>query len=108
MSNGVATKNTLESLIKFYSEENKSRPTRLGVFENGNDYWLADGLQLSGIDFDDHGNSVEIMLGDDFTHTIRDAKNFKIHVSIDELNDGLDITDAEGRTTILRFESNLQ
>lgn len=93
--------------LNYYGEQNKNRPTRLGVFENGNDFWIEDGLPLTGIDVDTHGGmpTVEIMLGDNFTHTIKDAKNVKITFSPDENNDGLDITDAEGKTTILRFEN---
>jgi hypothetical protein len=35
--------------LKFYNEQNKGRATRLGVFENENDYWLENGLPLVGI-----------------------------------------------------------
>ncbi len=95
------------SFLKYYGEQNNNRPTRLGVFENGNDFWIEDGLPLHGVDVDAHGEmpTVEIMLGDEFTHTIKNARNVKITFSLDETNDGLDITDAEGKTTILRFEN---
>lgn len=98
---------TWTRFLNYYGEQNNNRPTRLGVFENGNDLWIEDGLPLTGIDVDTHGEmpTVEIMLGDDLTHTIKNAKNVKISFSLDENNDGLDITDAEGRTTILRFEN---
>lgn len=93
------------NFLKFYSKENKGRPTRLGVFDKGNDYWLEDGLILTGIDFDYHRDSIEIMLSDEITHTINHVKKVEAGFSLDELNDGLDITDSEGRTTILRFEN---
>lgn len=92
------------NFLKFYSDQNKGRPTRLGVFDNGNDYWLEDGLILTGIDFDTRRNAIEIMLSDEITHTIHDVKKVEASFSLDEINDGLDITDFEGTITILRFE----
>lgn len=97
--------NKTARFLQFYSEENSGRPTRLGVFDNGNDYWIEDGIPLGGIDFDKHGDSLEIMLGDDMTHTVKNVQNIKINFSLNGINDGLDITDAEGQTTILRFEN---
>lgn len=93
--------------LRFYSNQNIGRSTRLGVFENGNDYWIEDGLPLNGIDYetDDNSLNLQIMLGDKLTHTIKNVKNVKINFSLDEINDGLDITDKEGVTTILRFEN---
>lgn len=98
---------TWAHFLNYYGEQNNNRPTRLGVFEDGNDFWIEDGLPLTVLDVDTHGEipKVEIMLGDDFTHAIKDAKNVKITFSLDENKDGLDITDAEGKTTILRFEN---
>jgi hypothetical protein len=92
--------------LRFYGEQNQGRPTRLGIFENGNDFWIEDGLPLAGIDFDADGGqlTIQIMLGDRMTHTIPDARSAKISFSISEMNDGLDISDADGKTTVLRFE----
>lgn len=106
MNRAAVKKHTWTNFLNFYNVENSGRATRLGVFENGNDFWLEDGLPLAGIDFDEHGDSmtIEIMLGDEMTHTIRNVRNVQMNFSLDEINDGLDITDAEGRTTILRFE----
>jgi hypothetical protein len=105
--NEATKQNPLTEFLKFYTEQNKGRSTRLGVFENGNDFWLEDGLPLAGVDTDTHGESptIEIMLGNDFTHTVKGAKSIKIHFNFDENSDGLDITDTEGKTTILRFEN---
>lgn len=107
MMNAATKQHNWTNFLKYYSEQNVGRPTRLGVFENGNDFWIEDGLPLTGIDVDDHNDAptVEIMLGDDLTHTIKDARSIKMSLSLDESNDGLDITDAEGKTTILRFEN---
>ena len=105
--NAATKQHSWTNFLKYYGEQNNGRLTRLGVFENGNDFWIEDGLPLTGIDFDARSEtpSVEIMLGDDFTHTIKNARSVKISFSTDELNDGLDITDAEGKTTVLRFEN---
>lgn len=92
------------NFLKFYSEEYNGRPTRLGVFDNGNDYWLEDGLILTGIDYDTHENTIEIMLSDKITHIIKDVKKVDASFSLDEINDGLDIIDLKGKITILRFE----
>lgn len=105
--NATTKRHNWTSFLKYYGEQNNGRSTRLGVFENGNDFWIEDGLPLSGIDVDARENepTVEIMLGEEFTHTIKNARYVKISFSSDEANDGLDITDAEGKTTILRFEN---
>lgn len=96
--------NITGKFLQFYGEQNAGRPTRLGVFDRGNDYWLEDGLPLTGIDFDRRKNAIQIMLNNEITHTISDVRKVQASFSLDEINDGLDITDAEQRTTILRFE----
>jgi Family of unknown function (DUF5335) len=105
MRNATVNKHTWINFLNFYNVENSGRATRLGVFENGHDYWLEDGLPLVGVDFDPHYNAVQLMLGDKMTHTIRNVQKIQINFTLDEINDGLDITDADGRTTILRFEN---
>lgn len=108
--NGATKQNNWANFLNFYGEQNKGRLTRLGVFENPdgvvNDYWLEAGSPLTGIDTDTRGETptVEIMLGD-LTHTVKGAKSLKIHFSFEGDGDGLDITDMEGKTTILRFEN---
>ena len=109
--NAATKQHDWTKFLEFYSERNKGRPTRLGVFEHQsdifNDYWLEAGLPLTGIDVDtrDRTPTIEIMLGD-FTHTIKGARNLKIQFSLEGDEDGIDISDAEGKTTILRFENN--
>ena len=99
--------------LRFFNEQNAGRLTRLGVFEQNDDvvtdYWLESGLPLSGIDLDAKGErpSVQITLGN-FTHNVNDAVRlvFQLNNAGDE--DGVDIVGAEGKTTILRFESRTE
>src|SRR5687768_1998226 len=98
--NTAAKQHIWKNFLTFYGEQNSGRATRLGVFEGENDYWLENGLPLIGLDIDTHGEmpTVEIML-ENFTHTIKNAQKLKINFSRNGSDDGLDITDAEGRTT---------
>lgn len=110
---------TWAAFIKLFSEQNKSRPTRIGVFEgepsNMTDYWLEDGLPLEGIDLDSRGGdapAIEIILGNSeksgsraFTHKIANVRTVKIILSATGESGGLDIEDDRGATTILRFEN---
>jgi hypothetical protein len=105
--------------LRHFSQQNQNRPTRIGVFEGEpgamTDYWLEDGLPLTGIDIDLHGDDapiVQIMLGNiekpdtlHLTHAIAKARFIKIVLSASGASDGLDIEDELGRTTILRFEN---
>lgn len=107
--NTTATQHNWSNFLKFFTEQNQGRPTRLGVFEHQpdgfNDYWLESGLKFEGIDIDarDATPSVEVVL-EDFEHTVRGVKELKANFSLEGDNDGLDIIDAEGNATILRFE----
>ncbi|MDM7921437.1 MAG: DUF5335 family protein [Pyrinomonadaceae bacterium] len=94
------------SMLKFFSEQNFGRLTRLGVFEGGNDFWLESGLPLTGIDVDVHAGrqTVEIVLGD-FTHITKDVKAVKFILSHTGEEDGVDVEDFDGKTTVLRFEA---
>lgn len=94
------------AFLKFYSEQNEGRPTRLGVFEGGNDYWLENGLPFNGIDVDVHGGRhiIEIVLGD-FTHITKNVKDVKFLLSHSGEEDGVDIEDFDGKTTVMRFET---
>lgn len=117
--NTATKQHNWSALLKIFSEQNRMRPTRIGVFENKpgemTDYWLEDGLPLAGIDVDVHGEfapTVEIMLGNSsktdsrhMTHVIKQAQSAGIVLSADGNDDGLEITDAEGKTTFLRFEN---
>lgn len=105
MKNATKKQLNLTNFLHFYSKQNVGRHTRLGIFDSENDYWIEDGIALSGIDVDSHNNTIEIMLGDVMTHTVKNVNRIKIILSFDELNDGLDIIDNDGKTTILRFEN---
>lgn len=104
-------------ILKFFSDQNKGRLTQLGVFERERDEttdkWIESGLPLVGIDADTHDSNaeVEIMLGDalqkdarHYTHNIQNARHVRLHFSPDGSRDTVKIEDAEGRTTVLRFE----
>jgi hypothetical protein len=43
------------------------------------------------------------MLGS-FTHTVRDVRRLTFYVTVDGSGEGFDMTDASGKTAILRFE----
>ena len=96
--------------LTIFSEENLGRPTRLGVFEPATegmmDYWLENGLALREVVFEEHkgAKSIEIIL-DGFTHTIRQVKRLELLFG-EEAEDGLNVIDVNGRTSILRFEEN--
>lgn len=97
-----------------FGARNNMRPTRLEVlgptrdFES--DFWLEDGLLLSGIDLDmdgTHGPYVEIMLQtqakNHMTHSIADVKRVELETN-QGIDDSLEIEDATGAVTIMRFE----
>jgi len=108
--NAVANQTTWTAFLKFYSEQNEGRMTRLGLFEPaGNavtDYWLESGLPLRGIDIDTGGEhrTIQIMVGD-LTHTVSDPQKLVFQFTSSGDEDGIDVADADGRTTILRFET---
>ena len=95
--------------MKFYSEHNTGRRTRLGVFEHFgdvvNDYWIEDGLPLERITVDLHGElpTIEIALVS-YTHLTHGVRSFEIHFSLDGDEDGVEIMGNDGKTTVLRFE----
>jgi Family of unknown function (DUF5335) len=107
--NSAKTQHCWESFLKFYSEQNKGRKTRLGVFEREadvvTDYWIEDGLELVGVDIDPDGElpTVEVLL-EGYSHSIVGVRSLNVHYSHTAEDDGLDIADANGKTTILRFE----
>ena len=102
----AAKQHNWSEFLKFFSQQNAGRPTRLGVFEEDDDYWLQDGLPLTGVDLDpsEPDPTLQIMLGN-FTHTIRGARKLAFYLTADGISDGLDMTDSSGCTSILRFEN---
>jgi hypothetical protein len=103
-----------------FGERNNMRPTRLEVLgpsrEIDSDFWLEDGLLLSGIDLDMDGDgspSVEIMLQapvgttkNHMTHTVAGVKRVELETT-DGRDEGLEIEDGEGAITIMRFETEV-
>jgi hypothetical protein len=105
-----------ETYLREFNRQNGARLTRLGVIESDGgveDLWVEDGLPLAGIDLDRKGDdetSVEIMLGRggaaerSATHTVACARKVIIRLDANGRDEGLDIEDAAGATTVLRFE----
>ena len=95
------------SYLNDFTIRNAGRPTRLGVFEpagkQANDYWIECGLPLIGVDIDGHGElpTLQIMAGS-LSHAVANVTDLHTKHGEDE---GLDICDADGRCTILRFEN---
>jgi hypothetical protein len=92
-----------------FTKRNHGRPTRLGVFEKAdgaaNDYWLEDGLPLTALDaYADHGSPCVDVLLNQFRHSVRNVVGLVKHGS-EEQENGLDILDAAGNVTIMRFEN---
>lgn len=98
------------NFLKYYSEANRNRQTRIGLFEKlsdvTTDYWLENGLPLLGIDLDTENGTmvVEIML-ERYTHVVRGFRTIRPIYSIDGTEDGIDFIGPGETATILRFES---
>lgn len=115
---GVKNATNMAGFLKNFSETYQMRPTRMGVFEENRDaaidYWLEDGLPLTGIDVEKQGEKVSIQIlllnkeGSEkshFTHVINAVRLVKLILSNDGESDGLDIVGFDGNTTVLRFEN---
>ena len=98
-----------------FGARNNLRPTRLEVLgpskEVDSDFWLEDGLLLSGIDLDFDGKSgpyIEIMLQsqsqDHMTRSIAAVKRVELETN-EGIDESLEIEDAAGAVTIMRFEA---
>ena len=107
-----------QSDLAAFGKRNNLRPTRLEVLgpvgEVESDFWLEDGLLLSGIGMNtdgERGTCVEIMLQtpsassqDHMTHTVAGVKRLELEIT-DDRDKSLEIEDGEGRVTIMHFES---
>lgn len=107
--NETIDKTNWTDFFREYSARNKGRPTRLGIFETrdgvANDFWIEDGLPLVALDvYTKNGKTRVDILFENYTHPIDDAANL-VHIGGDEGGHGLDIQDADGKTTLLRFEN---
>jgi hypothetical protein len=116
--NAAIERHNWSRFISLFGEQNRLRPTRIGVFEGPpdamEDFWLEDGVPLMGIDIDAHGRDapdIEIMLGSagkpgngHLTHVVEGAVFVKIILSASGNADSLEIQGRDGRTTVLQFE----
>jgi len=107
--NSMSKQPNWEPQLNLFTQQNHGRPTRLGVFEplnyGVNDYWLEDGLPLESVEIEHHTEKpmVRIVVGD-FTHTVPNAEKIELRYSADGKDDGFDVVDSDGRTSVLRFE----
>lgn len=106
---------SLKTDLLAFGARNNLRPTRLEVLgpakDVESDFWLEDGLLLSGIDFeldDKGGPCIEIMLQSQrqnhMTHSIAAVKRVELETN-QGIDDSLEIEDAAGTVTIMRFEA---
>lgn len=106
--NRVINETNWAEFLQDYSSRNVDRPTRLGVFErcngNANDFWIEDGLPLLALDTYSNKDKVCVdILFDNYTHQIDQVARI-VYIDGEAGDQGLDISDMNGRTTILRFE----
>ena len=107
--NAAATQHEWSKYMRFFTDNNTGRLTRLGVFEKQgstvNDYWLENGLPFHGLDVDTHKElpSVQISVGE-LCHEVDNAIDLIFHFSASGDEDGVDIKCGDGNTTVLRFE----
>ena len=97
------------AFMREYSKRNQGRATRLGIFEAStgatNDYWIHDGVPVVALDgYSKNGKFTVDLFFTGFTHSIDGAARI-VRIAESGMDDGLDILDAQGRTTMLRFEN---
>ena len=104
-----ATTTEWSKFTKLFNAEYKGQETRLCLFDNQNgvknDYWIEGGLPLVGVDVEtDRGApNVRIRVGN-LSHSVPNAIRISFSFSAAADEDGLEIVDAAGRTTVLRLE----
>jgi hypothetical protein len=101
----------LKQTLAQYSEANSGRRTRLGVISHDgpilNDYWLSNGLPLIDISFDDgHRPALMIRVGE-LCHSVSEPTKIALIFTRDHSEDGIDVNDKDGTTTMLRFETHV-
>jgi Family of unknown function (DUF5335) len=111
--NGQKPEHEWNKYLRFFSEQNEGRPTRLGVFEPNSgaaaDYWLECGLPLVGVDLDTTGGALTLqIIAGSLTHEVKNAVKVTYQITAAGDEDGLDVLDADGRLTVLRFENRLE
>ncbi|HEY8458733.1 MAG TPA: DUF5335 family protein [Blastocatellia bacterium] len=103
------------SFFNEFSKRNQLRATRMEVFGDFGAQEEERNLPLNGISVEETGHDaprIEIMLGgvspdDDrhLTHTIRRAARVFSKISAEGRDEALEIEDADGVKTLLKFES---
>ena len=103
--------------IREFGERNRRRPTRLEVIgqtrDEAEDYWLEDGLPLSGVALETAGEGaprVAIRLGGEgakdsrhMTHTVRGVRRLASDPGGEDSGERLEIEDGGGAVTLLRL-----
>jgi hypothetical protein len=112
---GEVARDQWAAFFRDFSERNQSRATRLETFGDLGAQEEERNLPLNGISVGENGNDaprIEIMLGgaslDDgrhLTHTIARAVHVFPKTAADGTDEALEIEDANGVKTLLRFES---
>ncbi len=97
--------------LDFVGKQWLGRKTRLGIFEPDRkamqDYWIECGLPLEGIELDEsHDRPAVYVKLRTLGHEVREPVRISFHLSKSGDEDGVDILDAAGRMTVLRFESD--
>jgi hypothetical protein len=93
-----------------FVKHNLSRPTRLGVFQPDAagmiDYWIESGLPFRGIDIEHRGDDVRVLIiFQKLTHEIDNVATIGIRLSVNDDDEGIDVTERNGTVTVLRFEA---
>lgn len=102
--------NYWKDFLHFFNNAYAGRKTRLGVFENPadvvTDYWIESGLPFSSIDMESRNGKIELQIRvGSMCHTVSDVKQLSMYLSRFSDEDGIDISNSDGRVTVLRFEN---
>jgi hypothetical protein len=105
-----------EVFLREFGERNRRRPTRLEVIgqtRDESDYWLENGLPLSGVTLEtecEGSPRVEIMLDTGtakdsrhMTHTVCGVRRVARYLRADGFCERLEIEDGDGALTLLRL-----
>lgn len=93
-----------------FTKRNLSRPTKLEVFGEAGAQEEERGMPFTGISIEqrDGNPRVEIMLGDvrarHLTHVVSNVHQITPKLGLDGRDEALEIVNAEGETSLLRFE----
>lgn len=97
--------------VKVFNDLYGGEETRLGIFQRDDnvmtDYWIGSGMPLSAVTLDRGGDlpAIHILAGN-LDHPIHNVIELKFKLTARGDEDGLDIIDVDGRTTVLRIEKH--